>query len=84
MRTNMRRSSGAGTTGQPPASTPEASPSGLVAPETAPRLEKPRVGSWTEDWSAPAKQPQMSAIWPLLWLTIPLVLLVLYGLFGGD
>lgn len=82
MRMNARRSAGAGTTGHP-ATTPEASPSELGAPEGAPNLE-PRGGSWEEDWSTPAKQRQMSAIWPLLWLTIPLVLLILYGLFGGD
>lgn len=82
MRTNTRRSAGAGTTGHP-ASIPEASPSELVAPEGTPDLE-PRAGSWAEDWSTPAKQRQMSAAWPLLWLTIPLVLLILYGLFGGD
>ncbi|HSN82814.1 MAG TPA: hypothetical protein VLS88_09575 [Polyangiales bacterium] len=84
MRTNVKRSADAGTIGHLPASPPEVSPSELVATETAPSLERPRAGAWAEDWSTPDKQPQMSAIWPLLWLTIPLVLLVLYGLFGGN
>jgi hypothetical protein len=33
-----------------------------------------------EDWTDPAKRHQMSAIWPLMWLAVPLVGLVLYGL----
>ena len=33
-----------------------------------------------EDWTDPAKQHQMSAIWPLMWLAVPLVALILYGL----
>ena len=41
----------------------------------------PHGRGWAEDWSDPSKLPQVSALWPLLWLTIPLVLLVLYGYF---
>lgn len=41
---------------------------------------RPEARPDADDWSDPSKLRQMSAIWPLLWLTIPLVLLVLYGL----
>ena len=84
MGTNVRRSSGAGTTGLAPLSRSEAKLSEPPAPEAAPNEAKPRAESSPEDWSTPAMQHQMSAIWPLLWLTIPFVLLVLYGLFSGD
>jgi hypothetical protein len=38
----------------------------------------------TDDWSDPSKQRQMSAIWPLLWIVIPLGSLILYGLLTGH
>ena len=44
--------------------------------EPTPEQESPSP----EDWTDPAKRHQMSAIWPLMWLAIPLVALVLYGL----
>jgi hypothetical protein len=43
-----------------------------------------RTGGWAEDWTEPSKHHQVSALWPLMWLTLPLALLVLYGLFSGH
>jgi hypothetical protein len=37
-----------------------------------------------DDQSDPSKQHQMNAIWPLLWLLVPLASLILYGLFSGQ
>jgi hypothetical protein len=48
--------------------------------EPAPRAPAP----WAEDWSEPAKHPQMSAIWPILWLGIPLLAMVVYGYLSGP
>jgi hypothetical protein len=54
--------------------------------ETEPKTKpvERRTGGWAEDWSDPKRQHQVSALWPLMWLTLPLVLLVLYGLFAGH
>lgn len=37
-----------------------------------------------DDWSDPSKMRQMSPLWPLLWLAIPFVLLIVYELFKGH
>jgi hypothetical protein len=54
--------------------------------ETEPKTKRAerRTGGWAEDWTDSSKQHQVSALWPLMWLTLPLVLLVLYGLFSGH
>jgi hypothetical protein len=54
--------------------------------ETEPKTNavERRTGGWAEDWTDSKKQHQVSALWPLMWLTLPLVLLVLYGLFSGH
>ena len=82
MRTNTKTSSRSpGSTGHPPTLPLPEAPSEVLAPSPEPRAEgRPAGGSWAEDWSDPSKQPQMSPIWPLLWLAIPFVLLVVYGL----
>ncbi|MGB8223982.1 MAG: hypothetical protein WCF10_15445 [Polyangiales bacterium] len=86
MRTNLKSSSVANTADCPLAPTPEAAvaPSEPIAPAPQPTAAHPHGRAWAEDWSDPSKRPQMSAIWPLLWLTIPFVLLVLYGFFARD
>lgn len=86
MHANLKRSSVASTAGGPLAPPPEAAvaPSEPIAPAPQPTAARPPGRGWAEDWSDPSKQPQMSAIWPLLWLTIPFVLLVLYGFFARD
>jgi hypothetical protein len=48
--------------------------------EAAPRAAAP----WTKDWSEPTEHPQMSAIWPILWLGIPLLAMVVYGYLSGP
>jgi len=85
MRTNGKRSSGAGRAGHPPVSTIPSEPTeprAALAGETesAPRPAAP----WTEDWSEPTKHPEMSAIWPILWLGIPLIGIVVYGFLSGP
>ena len=85
MRTNVKRSSGAGQAGHPPVSTIPSEPTelqGAIEDETE---STPRpAGSWAEDWSEPASHPQMSAIWPILWLGIPLIAMVVYGFLSGP
>lgn len=80
MRTNLKSSSVASTAHVPLAPMPEtaSAPNERIAPAPQPT---PHGRGWAEDWSDPSKLPQVSALWPLLWLTIPLVLLVLYGYF---
>jgi len=85
MRANVKRSSGAGRAGHPPVSTIPSEPTEFRAAmeekaEPAPRAPAP----WAEDWSEPAKHPQMSAIWPILWLGIPLLAMVVYGYLSGP
>lgn len=79
MRTNLRNRSGARPKPRPVAPLHEA-----VAPEPVepaePAAPRPNAGGWPEDWSDPSKLPQMSAIWPLLWLTVPFVLAIVYEL----
>ena len=84
MRTNLKSSSVASTVNVPLAPMPEAAvvPSEPIAPAPQPTAARPQGRGWAEDWSDPSKLPQVSALWPLLWLTIPLVLLVLYGYFS--
>jgi hypothetical protein len=85
MPANVRRSSGAGRAGHPPVST---IPSERTEPretmeeqaEAAPRAAAP----WTKDWREPTEHPQMSAIWPILWLGIPLLAMVVYGYLSGP
>ncbi|MGB5697973.1 MAG: hypothetical protein WBM46_20150 [Polyangiales bacterium] len=86
MRTNLKSSSVANTADRPLAPTPEAAvaPSEPVPAAPQPTAAHPHGRAWPEDWNSPSKQSQMSAIWPLLWLTIPFVLLVLYGFFTRD
>jgi hypothetical protein len=87
MPTNVRRSSGAGTAGLAPLTTPQVKPSESLVTKAAPNEVKPvaEPSQYTpDDWSKPETHHQMSAIWPLLWLAIPFVLLVLYGVLGGD
>lgn len=55
-----------------------------VSPRERPPTESRSVGSWAEDWNDPSTHPRMSAIWPVLWIAVPLVLLVLYGLLSGH
>lgn len=85
MRTNVKSKKGSstGASGQPPMPVSETDPSTLGAPELPRGTTKAHAGSWSEDWSDPAQRPQMSPIWPLLWLSIPFALLVLYGYFSG-
>jgi hypothetical protein len=84
MRTNLKSSSVARKAVVPLAPMPEAAvaPSEPIAPVPQPTAAHPHGRGWAEDWSDPSKLPQVSALWPLLWLTIPLVLLVLYGYFS--
>jgi len=86
MHTNRKSSSVARTADVPLAPMPEAAvaPSEPIAPAPQLTAARPHGRAWPEDWSSPSKLPQMSAIWPLLWLTIPFVLLVLYGFFTRD
>jgi hypothetical protein len=58
----------------------ETDPAEQAVPERL-SARPPQAPPGADDWSDPSKLRQMSAIWPLLWLTVPLVLLVLYGLF---
>lgn len=44
----------------------------------------PEPATATDNVDDPSKQHQMSAIWPLLWLLIPLVSLILYGLLSRS
>lgn len=36
-----------------------------------------------DDWSNPEEHARMSAGWPLLWMAIPLIAILLWGLFSG-
>jgi|GEM_PF-3316833 len=83
MRTNLRNRPGARIPAPPVVPSPEVDPVEPIAPETA-RRRSPRGGAWAEDWSDPSKMRQMSPIWPLLWLTVPFVLAIVYELFKGH
>ena len=85
MRANVKRSSGARRAGHPPVSTIPSAPTEAQAAtqekaEPAPRAAAPSA----EDWSEPTKHPQMSAIWPILWLGLPLLAMVVYGYLSGP
>ena len=65
---------------------PTSSPEIPIEPAgSSPRQDvEPRpAGSSAEDWDNPSTHPRMSAIWPVLWIGVPLLLLVLYGMFSG-
>jgi len=76
MRSNVKSKSRAGADLPRSAETISSQP---VAPEPP-----SAAAAATDDWSDPSKQRQMSAIWPLLWLVIPLGSLILYGLLSGH
>ncbi len=83
MRTNVKRSSGARRSGHPSGRALEATDDAHASkPQTEPPGSRPR--NWAEDRSDPSKQRQMSAVWPLLWLALPLFLLVVYGLLSSG
>lgn len=81
MRSNPKSKSSSGTRPGPNPAATAMAPDEPVDPEPHAQAAPPKSSSSQEDWSDPAKQHQMSAIWPLLWLAIPFVALVLYGLF---
>jgi len=45
---------------------------------------KRKGGDWAEDWKDPSKLRQMNPVWPLMWLTVPFVLAILYEFFRGG
>ena len=83
MRTNVKNGAGVGVTGRPSTASVPKTPTELAPPSPPTEPDRRRAGSWAEDWSDSSSQPKMNAIWPLLWLAIPLVSLVLYGLLTG-
>ncbi len=83
MRTNVKNRAAVGATDRPSTASLPKSPTELAPPSSPAEPERRRTASWAEDWSDPSRQPKMDAIWPLLWLAVPLVSLVLYGLITG-
>ena len=43
--------------------------------------DAPKVAPWAEDWSTPEKLPRMSAAIPLIYMAIPFIGCVLWGLW---
>lgn len=84
MRTNVKSSSMSDSPSLSSARSVPESASELVQPSPPPEGQHRPAGSWAEDWSDSPTRREMSAMWPLLWLTVPLVLLVLYGLLAGH
>lgn len=37
-----------------------------------------------DDWSDPSKKPQMNPLKPILWMTLPFVVIVLWGYLFGS
>jgi hypothetical protein len=63
---------------------PDLDPQDFEETEPTTKPGERRTGDWAEDWTDSSQHRQVSALWPLMWLTLPLVLLVLYGLFSGH
>lgn len=80
MPTNLKSRSGARVSGSPVVPETEMDPSEVVVPDPVPPPRR-KGGDWAEDWNDPSKLRQMSPIWPLLWLTVPFVLVIVYELF---
>jgi len=82
MRKNLRSRSGARASGSFVVPEIEVDSAETVSPESVP-LPQGSDKARADDWSDPSKMRQMSPLWPLLWLAIPFVLLVVHELFKG-
>jgi len=61
---------------------PEPQPEVAAGTEATPTRAEPPPG--VEDWSHPERQPRMSIVVPLLWLAVPLLGCIAYGLLASH